>query len=792
MTLKFIKKFIFTLVIMFSLITSVALTTRAADELKYLNASVGEKADTVGITWHSTVSGSYLLYGTSLNGSEIANPTKVTPTETSWGMDKVNNDAESGFTTRYVCKANITNLTPNTKYYYQAVVGETKSEVKNFTSLHQGKENKTFLFLTDIQSSGVGFSNSELLINKMLEVNPFDDPSLLVMTGDQVDRGGYEQQWIDYYTNAPTVNNMLQATLPGNHEYYHSDASAYVSNEIYNQFYNNPLNGPADRLGSSYYFMYGDVLFIMLDIVKTNYDVAAQQEWFRNAVKNNPSRWIIVGSHPGLYATGAYVSDAKTARTNWLKVFEECQVDIALNGHEHVYARKNLRYGGQPGSDKAGDVNEALGITYLSGGAAGLKDYGSKVNPDLKADYDLIDHPGAKNNTGVIMSIEDDELKVKRISASGAILDEFSLFAKRPAEITPMTDEEMLNSVTYNYKATESTITFNWSSNLYGNATEIRFIGGNIKETAQSTLIVTNNLTSKTYFNHSDYNNYNFKVEIVKNDGTVISKEFDPIINNYSLVDQEIIYVLDGGQNHPDNPTTYQGKNLPITLSEYLKEPTKPGYKFTGWKVDNDRRVSDVIEKPRGDVQDDIYEAVTLTATWEKLPYQITYDLDGGQNHTSNPTELLDKDLPKRLYAPTKTGYTFVGWMLGDTILENNTLPDTVSENVTLKAVWKATTYRITYILNGGTNPTDAPTEFSKDNKPSLPTPTKDGHTFKGWTMDGATINEIDNTLEKNITLTAVFEKVETKKGCKKNAATEIILSTSILAGSILLLKKKH
>lgn len=105
------------------------------------------------------------------------------------------------------------------------------------------------------------------------------------MTGDQVDRGGYEQQWIDYYNYVPSLGNFLQATIPGNHEYYFSSNGSYISNEIYNQFYNNPTNGPIDRLGSSYYFVWDQILFIMLDTVKTDYNVAQQQEWFRNVVK---------------------------------------------------------------------------------------------------------------------------------------------------------------------------------------------------------------------------------------------------------------------------------------------------------------------------------------------------------------------------------------------------------------------------------------------------------------------------------------------------------------------------
>ena len=100
MTFKFLKKFIYSFVIVLALITSVALSVHAADELKYLNASVGETYDTVGITWHASGEGSYLLYGTSLNGNEITNPTKVLPTETLWGLEQIGSDVESGFANR--------------------------------------------------------------------------------------------------------------------------------------------------------------------------------------------------------------------------------------------------------------------------------------------------------------------------------------------------------------------------------------------------------------------------------------------------------------------------------------------------------------------------------------------------------------------------------------------------------------------------------------------------------------------------------------------------------------------
>ena len=58
----------------------------------------------------------------------------------------------------------------------------------------------------------------------------------------------------------------------------------------------------------------------------------------------------------------------------------------------------------------------------------------------------------------------------------------------------------------------------------------------------------------------------------------------------------------------------------------------------------------------------------------------------------------------------------------------------------------KNATYKINYVLNGGVLGS-APTEYTEDNKVSLPTPTKEGETFAGWydnaAFNGAVISEI-------------------------------------------------
>ncbi len=771
MTLKFIKKSLFTLSVFAFLLAFFPITSKASGTISYLTATVGETYDTVGINYHCSEDGSYVIYSKTSDGKTIANPIKVEANSTLWHMDAyTSSDAESGygFSERYVCKATLTRLDANTKYYYQVVSGDSVSNIQSFTTTGTNKDNKSFLFLTDIQSSGGSFQNAETLIQAILRKNMTAQPNLVVMTGDQVDRGGVEQQWIDYYKYVTSLQGFLQATVPGNHEYYLNLSGEYVSNEVFKQFHNYPENGPADRIGSSYYFVWDQILFIMLDTVKTNYDVQAQQDWFRNVVKNNPSQWIIVGSHPGLYATGAYVSDANVMRRNWLSVFEECQVDLALNGHEHVYCRKNLRYGGTAASPSSGPVDEKLGVTYLQGAAAGLKNYSEKIQPSLLKDYDKV--LKGLNNLGVLVRVEANQLTIQCYNAAGTVLDEFTLEAKRPQYIEEVSDAEILDSVSVSYDKETEKVTIQWGDNLYGIVSDIHVTGGNKIDVSMP--IVSNNVTSRSWSGYYTDYNYHFQVELTKYDGTTLNKDL-PLILNEDILEYPIVYDLDGGTNHPDNPTTYTGAGLPLALYA----PTKSGYVFTGWKL-NRKIITEIPEGTQGEI--------TLVATWEAAKYHITYDLNGGSNSGLNPISFYTNRLPITLYPATKEHYEFVGWQLGDDII--TALPEGIISDITLKAVWKAETYTLNYNLDGGTLPQDAPQNFTIDAIPTLPTPTKDGYQFTGWKVGGRKITSLEG-ITGDTTLIATWEKA---KGCKKSLGLDILASITLLTTALIVLRKKY
>ncbi len=83
--------------------------------------------------------------------------------------------------------------------------------------------------------------------------------------------------------------------------------------------------------------------------------------------------------------------------------------------------------------------------------------------------------------------------------------------------------------------------------------------------------------------------------------------------------------------------------------------PEKEGYTFDSWYLD------DVTFEEEYDFDSIVTESFTLYANWAAIEYDITYNLNGGTNHTSNPSTYTIED-SITLQEPTQDGYNFVGW----------------------------------------------------------------------------------------------------------------------------------
>lgn len=231
---------------------------------------------------------------------------------------------------------------------------------------------------------------------------------------------------------------------------------------------------------------------------------------------------------------------------------------------------------------------------------------------------------------------------------------------------------------------------------------------------------------------------------------TVVSSLYDEgVSKTYKLVIEvkdltfAINYVLDGGTNSENNPNEYVPEKLPLLL----ENPTKSGYKFVGW-YDNENFTGEAITEISAGIMGD----VTLYAKWNALDYRISYELNGGTN-AENPDGYDVSDLPVSLHAPSRTGYIFKGWYMG----ENRVLaiPVGTTGNVVVSAKWEPITYTIDFDTNGGL-PTLSSIDYTIESDSfTLQEITKAGYTFDGWYNGETKVTEITTGTYGNMTLVA-------------------------------------
>ena len=129
--------------------------------------------------------------------------------------------------------------------------------------------------------------------------------------------------------------------------------------------------------------------------------------------------------------------------------------------------------------------------------------------------------------------------------------------------------------------------------------------------------------------------------------------------------------------------------------------------------------------------------------------YGISYVLNGGSNHKSNVSVYYNQAV--KLYNPTRSGYSFKGWYSDSKYKNKVTSIKKRTGNLTLYAKWSATSYRITYKLNGGKNTKSNPSAFTINSTVSLKNPSRKGYSFKGWYSDSRYRTRI-KTIKKGTT----------------------------------------
>ena len=172
-----------------------------------------------------------------------------------------------------------------------------------------------------------------------------------------------------------------------------------------------------------------------------------------------------------------------------------------------------------------------------------------------------------------------------------------------------------------------------------------------------------------------------------------------------------------------------------------LPTPVRTGYIFLGWTGEGITEPQEIIEIPQGSTGDRTY-----TANWQVIEYTITLlEMDGAG---TSEALVYTVEQPVTLPTPTREGYAFLGWTVNSDMAPQLTvvLPQGSIGNRTYTANWELTGYTVTMNLNGGSGETTL-LYTVEDEEFALPTPTRNGYEFVGWTGEGIIMPQLNVTI---------------------------------------------
>ena len=361
----------------------------------------------VGISWHSNVSGSSLVYKKVNEDLESNNYIEVKPTEEYWSIEESYMD-DPYSNKRYVCNVILDDLEPNTTYSYKIICDDTSSNDLTFTTASSDNSKYRFLSFVDFQYS----ENQRTLnlVSKFVQNTP--NANLITCSGDFTDEG-YSEASHRFLFDSTVFSSSILAFGAGDHEYWGSDKSPIKMLKrpySYNKLFNNPKNGCEEYLNTSYYFRYNTSLFVFLDcgdsnVSSTHEMFTKQAKWLDNVLTNEKDYdFIIVCMHKSLYGDPKQDSTVRKFAPVFTEIFDKHKVDIVISGHDHEYSRT---------IPIANGMASQVGTVYLDLGNSGSKTRATGDDVKSSSLYDkYIDIKEKNYSLGIVGTVDNDELTI--------------------------------------------------------------------------------------------------------------------------------------------------------------------------------------------------------------------------------------------------------------------------------------------------------------------------------------------------------------------------------------------
>ncbi len=212
---------------------------------------------------------------------------------------------------------------------------------------------------------------------------------------------------------------------------------------------------------------------------------------------------------------------------------------------------------------------------------------------------------------------------------------------------------------------------------------------------------------------------------------------------NWEQITYTITYNLDGGTHGADHPESYT-----VTDSVFISVPTKSGYTFAGWTIENDSTSSPLPTSGNPTIfgpSNGVYGNLIFTATWSTDAYTIIYNAgaaDASFTNNTNPTTYNIEDTPIHLNngGAKRNGYSFDEWKITNSetealIVEGMEIPADTHGNLTSTAKWTINYYDIEFFVPDTVANPNSNRSYTYEDSVTIANPTMPGYTFTGWTI---------------------------------------------------------
>lgn len=315
-------------------------------------------------------------------------------------------------------------LEPGVLYAYRVGDGKERwSEWFQFRTAEKEENPFCFLYFGDAQNDVL--SRWSRVIRMAHRTAP--DAAFAIHAGDLVNNAHADREWAEWMKAGGHLHaEVTGVPVVGNHEYRDSlvdgAKGAHIVSYQWRPQFTLPIeDGVHEELHETVYsFVYQGLQVIVLNSCRL---IEEQIPFLKRKLQEGDYRWRIVTFHHPVFppSRGFNLEDPPKTRQYWKPLFEEYDVDLVLQGHDHTYAR-----GHTPQRTRSGAGAGTMYVTSVSGPKMYEIDQDG-LDAFNRADGYVSEKQAENMQFFQVICIDGDRLEYRAYTATGELFDSVTI-----------------------------------------------------------------------------------------------------------------------------------------------------------------------------------------------------------------------------------------------------------------------------------------------------------------------------------------------------------------------------